>query len=108
MSAQAAYQSGSHNIIVQASGNNIDVQIGKPHLKLIPVQARTGKEIRREIDILNPASQAVPLVGRDDDMRFLHNWLTSAPPIATLPCSNSLSGAISATIAIQRTIDGCN
>lgn len=70
MSTQAASQNGHHNIIVQAQGDNMHVQIGLPHLKLIPVEVRIRRRLRREIDILNPAYQAVPLVGRELDLRF--------------------------------------
>jgi hypothetical protein len=68
MSTQSVSQGGHHNIIVQAQGDNIRVQIGLPRLKLIPLEARVRKQPRREIDILDPAFQAVPLVGRDQDM----------------------------------------
>ncbi len=82
MNAQAASQHGHHNVIVQAQGDNITVQVGVPHLKLIPVEARIRKEPRREIDILNPAFQAVPLVGREQDLQFLHDWLGAGAGIA--------------------------
>ena len=73
---QWASQSGHHNIVVQAQGDNINIQVGLPHLNLIPVSARIRKEPRREIDILNPAFQAVPLVGREADLEYLRRWLT--------------------------------
>jgi hypothetical protein len=82
MCMQAASQHGHHNIIVQAQGDNIAVRVGLPHLKLIPVEARIHRQLRREIDILNPAYQAVPLVGRELDMRFLHDWLGAKAGIA--------------------------
>ena len=82
MSTQSASQSGHHNIIVQALGDNIHVQVGLPHLKLIPVEARIRRQPRREIDILNPVFQAVPLVGRERDLRFLHDWLGAEAGIA--------------------------
>jgi hypothetical protein len=82
MSAQSASQHGHHNVIVQAEGDNIHVRVGLPHLKLIPVTARICKRPRREIDILNPAYQAVPLVGREQDIQFLHDWLSAEARIA--------------------------
>jgi len=82
MSAQASSQHGHHNIIVQAQGDNMHIQIGLPHLKLIPVEARIRRQLRREIDIFNPAYQAVPLVGRELDLRFLHDWLGAKAGIA--------------------------
>jgi len=82
MSPQTASQFGHHNIIVQAEGDNIHVRIGLPHLKLVSVEARIRRQLRTEIDILNPAFQAVPLVGRDEDLKFLTDWLGSEPGIA--------------------------
>jgi hypothetical protein len=82
MSTQTASQFGQHNIIVQAAGDNIHVQVGVPHLKLVPVSARIRTQPKREIDILNPAFQAVPIVGREEDLQFLHNWLGTEPKIA--------------------------
>ena len=61
---QSATVNGNGNIIVQAHGNNIRVKIGAPHLVLIPVAARIRKDLRRDIDILNPVYQAVLLAGR--------------------------------------------
>jgi tetratricopeptide (TPR) repeat protein len=77
MKAQLASQSGNRNIVVQAQGDNIQIQIGLPHLKLIPVGARLRTKPKRDIDLLNPAFQAVPLVGREQDLGFLHHWLNS-------------------------------
>jgi tetratricopeptide (TPR) repeat protein len=83
MSAQSAFQLGHHNVIVQAAGDNIDVQVGiPPHLRLVPVGARVRKQPRRAIDILNPAFQSVPVVGREEDLRFLHEWLGAEAGIA--------------------------
>jgi hypothetical protein len=59
MSTQTATQTGHHNIIVQASGDNIHIQVGVPHLKLIPVEARIRKQLKREVDILNPTFQKI-------------------------------------------------
>jgi tetratricopeptide (TPR) repeat protein len=82
-SAQSAFQSGHHNVIVQAQGDNIDLQVGiPPHLRLVPVGARVRKQPRRAIDILNPAFQSVPVVGREEDLRFLHEWLGAEAGIA--------------------------
>ena len=82
MNTQSASQLGHHNVIVQASGDNICVQVGMPHLTLVSVDKRIRCEPRREIDILNPAFQAAEYIGRDRDLRFLRDWLTSEPSIA--------------------------
>lgn len=82
---QSASPTGHRNIIVQAVGDgiNIGVEIPKlPTLELVPVEARLRGLPKRDIDILDPASQAVPLVGRDLDLRFFQGWLTSERKIA--------------------------
>jgi len=82
MSSQSASQDGHHNLIVQAAGDTIHIQVGLPHLKLMPAGARIRKQPRREIDILNPVFQAVPLTGRVPDLCFLHNCIGSETRIA--------------------------
>jgi len=76
-------QIGNGNVFVQISGNNNSVQIGVPHLELIPVGKRIRRgQPRKDNDILAPEFQAVPLVGRETDLQFLHNWLTAEAKIA--------------------------
>lgn len=82
MAVQHASAHGSHNIIVQAAGDSIQVQVGLPWLELIPVSSRMRGRPRRDIEILDPAFQAVPLVGREQDIQFLLDWLGSEPKIA--------------------------
>ena len=62
MTPQSATIHGNNSVVVQAYGDNIT--IGLAHLVLVPVSARLKKDLRRDIDILNPVYQAVPLVGR--------------------------------------------
>jgi hypothetical protein len=76
-----AQADGSHNIIVQAVGDGIHINVGLPHLTLIPPRNR-APQIRTEIDLLNPYSRAVALVGRDADMQSLWDWLHSDRPIS--------------------------
>src|SRR5579884_2987048 len=82
MAVQSATPIGDHNIIVQAAGDGIHIEVGLPWLTLIPVNSRLRGRLRRDIDILNPAFQAVPLVGRENDLEFLLGWLETAPRIA--------------------------
>jgi tetratricopeptide (TPR) repeat protein len=79
--SQAATTDGSHNIIVQAAGDGISVNVGLPHLTLIPPRKRLPLT-RTEIDLLNPYLRAIPLVGREADLQSLWDWLHSARPIA--------------------------
>ncbi len=78
---QQARAEGSGNIIVQAEGNGIHINIGRPHLTLIPPRNR-APTVRTEIDLLNPYGRAIGLVGREADMQSLWNWLHSDRPIS--------------------------
>jgi len=82
MASQSASPAGHHNIIVQASGDGIHVQVGLPYLELIPAARRIRSKPRLEIEILDPVFQAVPLVGRQSDLAFLLAWLEADPKIA--------------------------
>jgi hypothetical protein len=82
MAVQSASPHGHHNIIVQAYGDGIQIQVGYPWLELIPVQARIRGKPRRDIEILDPAFQAVPLVGRELDLQYLLGWLGAEAKIA--------------------------
>src|SRR5229473_7212861 len=78
---QKAKAEGSGNIIVQAAGDGIHVNVGQPHLTLIQ-PANRAPQIRTEIDLLNPYGRAFGLVGREGDMNSLWDWLHSDRRIA--------------------------
>jgi tetratricopeptide (TPR) repeat protein len=78
---QHALAEGSGNIIVQAEGDGIHINVGLPHLKLIPPRNRAPK-VRTEIDLLNPYCRAFGLVGRETDLQSLWDWLHSNRPIS--------------------------
>jgi tetratricopeptide (TPR) repeat protein len=82
-SGQDARVDGSHNIIVQVAGDGIHVDIGRPHLTLIPPRNRVPRRITpTEVDLLNPYHRAIALVGREADLAALWDWLNSPRPIA--------------------------
>ena len=78
---QQARAEGSGNIIVQAEGDGIHINVGLPHLTLIPPRNRAPK-VRTEIDLLNPYGRAFGLVGREADLQSLSDWLHSNRPIS--------------------------
>ena len=78
---QQARADGSGNIIVQAAGDGIHINVGLPHLTLIPPRVR-APQIRNEIDLLNPYGRAIGLVGREADLQSLRDWLHSEPPVS--------------------------
>ncbi len=80
---QSARIAGDGNIIVQVSGDGVQVAMGRPHLALIPPRNRIPRKERLEaVDLLNPYVRPFALVGRDADMESLWDWLHSARPIA--------------------------
>jgi hypothetical protein len=65
---QKARTEGSGNIIVQAKGDGNHINVGLPHLTLIPPRNR-APQVRTEIDLLNPYGRAFGLVGREADIQ---------------------------------------
>ncbi|MBB5057430.1 tetratricopeptide (TPR) repeat protein [Granulicella aggregans] len=85
MTEHDASPQGDHNIIVQAQGDGINITVGLPHLTLVPWQNRVRDDLKRDIQILDAAYRAVPLIGRECDLEFLSRWLEgSAIKVATL------------------------
>ncbi len=78
---QTATSLGSHTVIVQIAGDGNAVNLGVPYLALIPPGNRF-REIRHEIDLLNPYCRSIPLVGREADMDSLWEWLHSSKPVS--------------------------
>ena len=78
---QKARAEGSGNIIVQAAGDGIHINVNLPHLTLIPPGNR-APQVRTEIDLLNPYGRAFGLVGREADMQSLWDWMHSKRPIS--------------------------
>ena len=72
---------GNHNIVVQAHGDGISVNINHPHLSLIAWhrQHRTPEKV---LDLLNPFVRAIPLVGRESAKADLDSWLASGRVIS--------------------------
>jgi hypothetical protein len=51
----------------------------------LPVQRQRGVSARclsLARGVLNPVFRAVPLVGREPDLKFLHDWLSAKPKVA--------------------------
>jgi hypothetical protein len=84
MISQSASAQGRHNTIIQAIGDNITVNKGgSPHLSLVPWQMEVATA-ERDLDLLDPACQAVPLIGRDADLRFLRGWVEDGNEIRVM------------------------
>jgi len=79
---QSARVGGDHNISVQAAGDGIHIQVGLPHLTLVPPLNRLPRKLPGPVDLLNPYRRSIALVGREADMQSLWDWLHSPRPIA--------------------------
>ncbi len=74
--------SGNYNIIVQANGDGITIDVNRgPHLTL-NARHRFARAPGKYLDLLNPINRAIPMVGRDAEMRSLEAWLGSGGPIS--------------------------
>jgi tetratricopeptide (TPR) repeat protein len=83
MTGQNAQVRGERNIIVQASGSGHTINVhGLPYLTLISPLLNKVRAPVRDLDLLDPGSRAVPLTGRDQDKRDLHQWLSSERAIS--------------------------
>ncbi|MBB5057433.1 hypothetical protein HDF16_002139 [Granulicella aggregans] len=75
MTQQSITVDGSRNIVIQIAGDhNLVSAVAPPRLALTP-WCRRLRPIKLDIDILDPACEAVPLVGRAADQKFLREWL---------------------------------
>ena len=70
---------GNHNLSIQAEGDHISIQLGRPYLTLTRYQA--SRQPRLDIQQLSPYSRFTPLLGRDSELASLHAWLNAAPPL---------------------------
>jgi len=79
---QTTAVNGSGNVIVQAQGSGINVQIGaRPHLALVPYHLR-GRAPRRLLEVLNGFVTHLPLVGREAELAGFKAWLGRPERIA--------------------------
>ena len=79
---QTAAVNGSGNIIVQAQGSGLNIQIGDlPHLTLVP-HHRRGRPPRRLLEVLNGFVTQLPLIGREAELAGFKAWLDRPAPIA--------------------------
>lgn len=82
-SAQRIVQIGTGNIAVQVDGeSSVTIVIGtRARLTLERLHALV-RPVRSEVDLLRAEVAAVPLVGREEDLRRLEGWLEDAAPIS--------------------------
>jgi len=74
---------GGGNIIIQNTGDHVNIVAGRAYLALTPPSARAPRgKINSDIDLLNPFRRAIALVGREQDLQNLRQWLNSDRRIA--------------------------
>ena len=100
MGSQAAFSSGSHNVIIQVVGDGNTVVSGGQTLDLVPVTDRVKSTIMRDIQILDPVFQAVDIVGREEDLAFLQDWLVTGPKIL-VTCLIGAAGSGKTRLALE-------
>jgi tetratricopeptide (TPR) repeat protein len=67
---------GSGNIVVQAQGDGVTINVNQSHLSLIPWH-RWRRRPEKLLDLLNPFMRAIPLIGREAARADLEEWLLS-------------------------------
>ena len=70
---------GDHNTVVQIDGNGNTVVLGQPHLKLTRFEAERRKPLT-DVRLLIPARRAIPLFGRDDELKSLLDFVRPDAP----------------------------
>jgi hypothetical protein len=70
---QSANVSGSYNIVVQASGDGITIDISRPQLTLA-ARYRLARQPNKYLDLLKPFNRAIPMVGRERELQSLEAW----------------------------------
>lgn len=77
---QTAGVQGDHNTVVQIDGNGNTVVLGQPHLRLTRFEVERNKPLT-DARLLIPARRAIPLFGRDDELKSLLDFVRpDAPP----------------------------
>ena len=98
---QEATIRGDSNILVQAAGNGIDIRIGPEgnRLELARRHLRNVK-VAKELDLLNPFTRAIDLVGRDSFLADLEAWLLGPAPVA-VRCLTGRGGSGKTRLALE-------
>jgi hypothetical protein len=74
MADLSSHVNGSNNVTIQIVGDNNSV--GGASLWLVPWQSEVArKQVERDVQILNPAYEAVEMIGREADLAFFRGWL---------------------------------
>ena len=90
--AQTARISGNLNVVVQIQGDGNAVTLpDQPHLTLL-ARHRRKREPAKLLDLLNPYTCPVPLIGRDAQMADLRAWLAADRSIS-VRCLTGRAGA---------------
>lgn len=86
-------------VIIQSDGDGRTIVAGQPHLTLARWHGRR-RPVRSPVDLLNPFSRAIGLVGREAEMAGLQAWLGGEAPIAAR-CLVGAAGVGKTRLAIE-------
>jgi tetratricopeptide (TPR) repeat protein len=79
---QAAQVAGNNNVVIQAFGNDIRVNLDRAGTLALSRLHRKARPVRTDLDLLNPFCRAIPLIGREAELAALGGWLAGDRPIA--------------------------
>ena len=94
-------QDGFGHIAVQVDGRNNSVTVTSGQARLTLLQRHKRRRVpRKHLDLLDPYSRAIELVGRADDLGALQAWLVSDLPIA-VRCLTGRAGSGKTRLALE-------
>ena len=94
-------QHGYGHIAVQVDGSNNSVTVSCGQARLTLLQRHKRRRVpRKHLDLLDPYSRAIELVGRADDLGALQAWLATDLPIAVC-CLTGRAGSGKTRLAIE-------
>jgi tetratricopeptide (TPR) repeat protein len=97
---QAAQVAGSNNVVVQAFGTDIRVNVNQAGTLALSRLHRKARPPRTDLDLLNPFSRAIPLIGREPERSALDAWLAGDRPIA-VRCLVGRAGSGKTRLAVE-------
>ena len=94
-------QDGFGHIAVQVDGRNNSVTVTSGQARLTLLQRHKRRRVpRKHLDLLDPYSRVIELVGRADDLGALQAWLATELPIA-VRCLTGRAGSGKTRLAIE-------
>lgn len=100
VAVQNARIEGQHNLVVQAVGSGIHIDVNHPHYLALLRWHTRQRSVRTELDLLNPLTRAIPIIGRETESAALQRWLADDRTI-TARCLVGLAGSGKTRLALE-------